>query len=600
MSKFDSSSYNRKSASSDVDSNKKKNRLNIIESEVKKLFNNGQDITVQDMEQLRQKYVDTNLVDDIYDAFYAKLRKVTKRAKKFAKVILRKYHHLPLHKALQKALKYKKHYNLSDSIFSEFKRIYEQELVGYQNKLSHFQHKYERTRIGKTLGDNAAISVGKLKYKDNELVVLQEILRLHAETKVLHSQVMIQSLTYRDCAKEALLGKAISGGVIKVNPANYVHPIVAALFLPKIKIIEEHFLFANIANIIKSKHEGKPIITMPEYELYYDLVTDPNDIVCDIDSPLSDLKNRCILQKELWNAVINLRNGRYYQSSLASFLASVDNCRINMYDTPDLIYIRDEGAILRRILSAFSFRPTVVSTMPISNLAVVQNNPYARPQVLSNVTAIPMVTLRLPLQTMSSMSAVNLDDSLNQSHFYLENNSIIPKNQAIIYSRGVLFFYVNRRYQSVNISKFIHPRPIFRTLPMTVSGFEKLNTKVVNFNLSMNIMNDNYKLRSVIVVETSKLQDASKDLILGTSAMVVKNRQLPDILNDEFYHYDPISATQIEPDGSYDDPITTLDYVRTQANINNPVETFNERARKRGTIFIYEKEDSSSNNPFWN
>ena len=51
-------------------------------------------------------------------------------------------------------------------------------------------------------------------------------------------------------------------------------------------------LIASIANIVKCKHDGKPILTKPEYELHWDLITDPNDTVCDMESPMRDLRNR--------------------------------------------------------------------------------------------------------------------------------------------------------------------------------------------------------------------------------------------------------------------------------------------------------------------
>lgn len=599
MSKFDSDSYNRnKSSASDTNTNSK-NRLNIIENEVKKLFSSDSgNITTAELYKLRQKYNNNEkLVDEIYDAYYSQLKKVTKRAKKFARIILDKYQHLPLYKALKKSLKYKKHYNLSDAEFREFQRIFEKELVGYQERGVPSQ-RYERTRIGKTLGDVPLAETEALRVSDKELVVLQEILRLHAQTKMLHSQVMVQSITYRDCAPEALTGQLYENNNMIANPGNHVHPIIAALFLPKIQVLDEHMLFANIANIVKCKHEKRPILTKPDYELYYDLITDPNDVVCDIGSPLVDLRNRCVLQKDIWDAVLNLRNGRYYHSNMANFLTAIDNCRINMYDTPDLVYIKDEGAILRRILSAFSFRPTIVSTMPISHL-VIENNPYSRPPVVANVTAIPMVTLRLPLHTTVNSTAVHLEDSLSQSHHYLEQNAIVPKHQAIIYSRGALFFYVPRRYQSINVARMMRPYN-FSRLPMTIAGFEKLNTKIVNFEETMEIMTDTYNLRSVVVVETSPVESVTKDLIVGTTTLFMKHANMEKgELQNNYWIYDPVGSGLQLNDKTNVPPISWLEYKKSLMGSSN-IESFYDRASCRGTIFVYQKVNQPSENPFYN
>jgi hypothetical protein len=34
--------------------------------------------------------------------------------------------------------------------------------------------------------------------------------------------------------------------------------------------------------------------------------------------------------------------------------------------------------------------------------------------------------------------------------WYLENGIVIPKQNQIVYSREVIFFYVNRRFQSIH------------------------------------------------------------------------------------------------------------------------------------------------------
>ena len=51
-----------------------------------------------------------------------------------------------------------------------------------------------------------------------------------------------------------------------------VHPVVAALFIPKINLLERHMLHANIAYIVKQRYLKQPIMTSNDYELFYDLV----------------------------------------------------------------------------------------------------------------------------------------------------------------------------------------------------------------------------------------------------------------------------------------------------------------------------------------
>lgn len=600
MSDFVSDNYNRNNTSDNEieQSTDNVDRLEKIKMEVNNLFEKGvSDITYADIESIREKYVgDDKLIDEIHEVFSEQKKKILRRAKKFVQKVLKKYGHLPTHKLLRKAHKYKVKKQMSDGEFEIFRREIQKEVVGFSQR-GPSPVTFERTRISKTLGEIAAPSETKLVVKEDEFIILDKILRLHADTKILHSQVMIQSLTYRDCAPEALIGKLYEDGNMIENPANHVHPIIAALFLPKINILDNHMLFANLAGIIKSKHTGKPINVLPDYELYYDLVTDPNDAVCDIEKPLDDLYKRCLLQKDIWDAVLNLRNGRYYKTNLTSFLNSVDNCRVNVYDTPDLVYIQDEGAILRRILSAFSFRPTIVSTMPISYL-VVESNPYARPPTLSNVTAIPMITLRLPLHTRGPNVPVNLDQALHQSHYYLNKyGNIVPKHQAIIYSKGVLIFYVNRRYQAINIHSVVSTAH-FTRLPKTVAGFERLNTKPVNFGTKLDIMNEPFNLRSVVLVEVAD-QRITNDLIVGSTCMIMKHFDLQrGITQDNFWLYDPHGAAFVGNRRQRNDPITWL-HRDGRVGSTADKDSFMGRARTRGTIFVYQKIGSSGQHPFY-
>ncbi len=109
-------------------------------------------------------------------------------------------------------------------------------------------------------------------------------------------------------------------------------------------------------------------MTKPDFELYWDLITDPNESVCAIDSAIKDLRNRYVLQTKIWESVLNLRQGRYYQDNLQEFLMAVDNCKGNIIDCPDQTYVKDEGSILRRILAAFAIRPTIVRTTRLYGL----------------------------------------------------------------------------------------------------------------------------------------------------------------------------------------------------------------------------------------
>jgi len=546
---------------------------------------------------LKRKYSDNALVDKIYDGYKRLQQDILQKANKFKKKILTNYApaNLPFAELLRKAKKYAK--NMSDDQFTLFVKL---ALEDKTNSLG-VGNTIPNTKIGKTLGYSSMVTMtDKLSVPPNELNILQDILRLYGESKTLHSQLVLQTISYKDCAPEAINGELKPGNFAtdSNNLYSYVHPVIAALFLPKIRVLDEHMLMANIGYIVKQKNDNQQIMTKPDLELYYDLVSDPNDHACNMDSALKDLYQRFILQTKLWDNVISLRQGKYYNNSMASFMLAIENCRSNIYDAPDLTYVKDEGTILRRLLSAFSLRPTIVSTTRLNGLVGampygVHNNPLAAAGI-SDVTSVPMVTLRLPLNVSSAKQAISLEQSLTQPQWFIENKMIVPKTQSIIHSRDVLFFYVNRRFKTINVSRMNTPYN-FNALPMTVAGWESLNDHVVTFEYIMNMMNDRYQLRSVVFVDSAP---SKKNLIVGCSTGIIVPRSVEENRFEEsFLVYDPQGSAEIfrNEQGAYQ-RINPVTYISKETPYNgNNVESFWQRATTRGTIFVYQKVEEGQN-----
>ena len=562
----------------------------VVKNEVEKLFGKKDGvISHHDIQKLKNKYNDGELVEQITAAFAEKQKQINKKASKFAKLIREKYanSNYPFHKLLERAKKYKKKYDLSDSEFEEFKRQYEMELAGYDRPDVYIP----QTNMSKILGKVSIDTTGSgFKVSDDDFRVLQELMRLYEETKPLHSQVILQSMTYTDCAYEALNGKYRQE--FGNNPGNHVHPVIAALFLPKIQVVEDHFLFANVAGIVKARYKQEPLRTKPDYEVFYSLVTDPNDVVCDRISPIKDLLNRSNLQQQLWNSVLNLRNGQYYNKASQEFLMAIDLCKLNKWDTPDLVYGRYDGTVIKRLVSAFSFRPTVVATTPTYNL--VSNNPYTQ-NFVPQVTSLPMVNLRLPL-SINDSDPVELREALEQQQFFIEGGQIVPKNQSLIYSRGLLIFYVDRRSHTLRVGD-INPFN-FNRLPAAIAGFERLNQRRVIFEPEFKLREDSYKLRSVVLCETNNKVDANKKLIIGSSTVIMTHPNISSGRFDaQYLHYDPLGVRDSYYSSAQDSqqtngPITIIPGTRDLSAVDNET-NFNDMAETRGTIFIYELEDSS-------
>ena len=560
-------------------SNQKNKDTIAVDDEVQKLFRkNGGKINQQEFQNLRTKYGNEELVDKIQRAFIEKHNEISKRAKKFATLIREKYSNsqYPFHILLEKAIKYKNKHALSDDEFVEFQRIYENELVGLKSP----EVFTPNTNIMKVLGNvnvNLQGFMGKLA--DNDYKVLQEILKLHAATKPLHSQVLLQSIQYQDCAIEAVTGHYERN---IHNPSNHIHPVIASLFLPKIEVLENHFLRSNIANIVKTRYNNENFTSVADLELFYALTRDPNDIVCDVKSTLSDLHNRALLQNQLWNAVLSLRNGQYYNSTFRDFINTVDICRLNKHDTPDLIYGRYDGTILKRLLSAFSFRPTVVATMPIYQ--IFSTNPYQQ-NIKPSVTYVPMINLKLS-PSGNDDSAVELNDALQQQQYFLENGNIVQKHTSLIYSRGVLIFFVDRRANIIQTFNATNPVAILN-FPSAVSGFERLNDREVDAKDVISLRDDIYKLRSVVLSEVNT-KVAESNLIVGSSCVfMIHSDPEKGVYAPQFFHYDPMSVidSRVINTGNIErpEPVMHIGYASTDDSPN-----FKEMTRKRGIIFIYE------------
>lgn len=551
-----------------------------VDEEVQKLFrkSNGKISTVEFM-KLRNKYDDMELVDQIQRAYLEKHQAITKKAKKFAQLIREKYanQQYPFHILLEKAKLYKVKYELSDEEFSEFQRIYEQELVGLKSP----DVMVPATNMMKFLGSiNVDFQGFQGKLNDNDYKHLQDILKLHSSSKSLHAQVLLQSIQYKDCDFEALSG-AYDRKIHRAGDS--IHPVVAAMFLPKIDCLESHFLHSNIAGIVKARYNAEALNNRPDYELFYSLTNDPNDVVCDNRSSVLDLLNRAQLQNQLWNAVLHLRNGQYYNAVFRDFVGSVDMCKLNKQDNPDLIYGRYDGTILKRLISAFSFRPTIVSTTPIYN--IVNLNPYQQ-NVRPVVTGVPMINLRIPA-SINDNSPVSLQDALEQQQFFIENGVLVPRHTSLIYSRGVLFFFVDRR---ANVIKMNDMQPFnVSTLPIAVSGFERLNDREVHFEDEIKIRGDIYNLRSVVVAEVNR-NVAEKNIVVGSSAIFIMHpTQENKLLSKEYFRYDPIGVVDPAQDdfGKFFErpPVSQL---FGGVGLTTPGDSFVEMARERGIIFMYE------------
>lgn len=601
------SKFNRNSA--DIDTTK--SNTNVVDNEVKKLIKqNPHNISTSAMYKLRGKYNDQDLLDAIQDGFIERTREIRKKGRKFAKMVREKYSNtIPLHMLLKKAHKFKNKYKLSDAEFSEFRRVYEQTLIPEGNiRPTEYNVTTPFTNMSRVLGQGLVDSDDGLKFDEKDYDSIQQILRLYSECRQTHNQVILQSMEYTDMALQAMSGDYDKR---RNNPHCHVHPVIAAMFLPKIDIFEENMVYASIAYIVKQKYNKQSIMTSNDYELFYNMIRDPTDVVCSADSAVKDLLKRSKLQCELWRSISTLRNGRYYDCSVNELNTAIDTCRRNYEENPDLIYDSDEGSYLAKIFGAFSLRPTVISQTPLVNQQIIGfAGPVHGGPMVPKVYTQPYITIRLPPQTnLGNMqnynfSQIDLQTYIsNYPQFVMEDGQLIQKTNEVIYSNGVLVYYVPRRSNLMNIGKLINPLE-FNRLPRVVHGFDRLNETAIVVPPSLAVgSSQEFTLKSAVVLDVQVDSNSSSNLSVQDKLIIGNHTILYDKDGVPF-EYNPrrsainYSTTIASTEYEWHDPYTASDEKKltTKHNYFLPVsclsgpgmaDDINERLQTRGTIFIY-------------
>lgn len=592
--------------------NKGPNR-NVIEREVQRLMEEAGEneyLSENIMARLRSKYSDQQLLDQIQETYMEITREQKRKAKKFAKKVLQKYSmNYPLHILLKKAYRYKQRYNLSDPEFALFHRTYVRYILGQENvdervKKFYTPHTYMTKTLGTSdrYGEPMSISNDDYKYLD-------AIMKLEAETKPLHAQISLQSMTYPN---EGFSVPAITGKFDRdknwQNPGCYVHPVLAAMFIPKFKVFDDHILLASIPRILKARKNKRNINTIHDYELFYDIITDPTDMACSTESPMFDLQLRSELQYSIWQSVLMLRYGKYFDCAANNFLVSVDNCKLNTFDdAPDFLHVGDEGSVIRRILSAFSMRPTIVETSVLSNLEFQYPLRPEHSGLNIRVESTPMLTHRVsrnPGPHIDTSNYYSIEYVLDSQQYFFDRDlkTIVPRQTRVIYSKSVLIINIPRRATRLDYSNLIKPAHEWHQIPRAYAGIDKINDIPVDVNPVISIDTTEFHLQSAIKLDVDSLNTINNDqLIVGTSAILCassNHAQNTLDISQNYLLYDP-KQVLLPVDGhhhgsvNFHEPIAPIPITRIDGNENRM--TADEELRTHCSVFFYKNVNDDLN-----
>lgn len=492
------------------------------------------------IKELMEKYGnDRNVLDKIMEKIEKQQRSINKQAKKMAAIINNKYGsgQMTYHQILTKMQKYKKDNGWSDYEYDLFVRELGKILRNERGNTVVELHTFQKNSlIYRLLG--VPLEVGTfasgLRIEPDEQKILNNILKLYKTTEQLSRSVALQTVSYADCDISALTG-AYTKGID--NPINHIPPFLAAMFIPKITIFESTMLMSNFGKLISDRNESKPLNPYNK-ELYLNITTDPNDMVCEMGSPVTDLRNRYRVQVRLWENIIRLRNGSYYESpSINEFITTLNACRNNLFDSADLAFMQDDGNLLRRLLNVFSMRPTIIAIKTIT--AFPQFGQYGEN---TTVTRVPMINLNLPagkskvfgVTVGTEAKALNLQTSLTTQIWVQEKGTLVPKEQTPIATSEVLIFYLNRTRKAISYQ--IGELSVDK-LPLTMFNFETTNLMPIEAPQTIDLNGETLALRSVVASTTTK-----DNVVTGSVALFNKASTAISFSGGESYIYDPVGA----------------------------------------------------------
>jgi hypothetical protein len=498
---------------------------------------------------LKQYGMDTREIDVFMEQLAVSKKRLSKMIIKFVNKMRSKYGQLDEVSFLKKGLSQAQKLGFTESEKEAFRNYI---LNNNNDVIKKSFDEMEYTSMSKFLGFSN-MPLQSLEISATDHPALQEIARLYETSKLLHSSVKHNNLLYvtpDDQHKLNVIPLLSKFEEKRDNLYIHVHPLIVALFVPNIQWISNKILLTNIGRLVIQRsqiyfqrtddkkmgakymnwnlnpNELTPHELQSDLQFMKDIATDPNSLDYFSDeTPISNLLKRYSVQIELWKNVLAVRQGKFYssaadytgESSISGLYKVLSAYSWTYFDSPDMYHINDEGNLLRKLLAVFSIRPTLTMVASYGNptLYSSQNMPS-----LSKATYLtsPMCTIRLPnnmatftnnsthskiaqqaLDKESSQQSIRLCDALESTDMYIEHKRIVPKRTKIIGSDTVLFFYINRRFQTPFETLELGFQ--YRSISGTMPGITKINNTYVDFETEeQEINNQIFLLKSCVVL----------------------------------------------------------------------------------------------------
>jgi len=574
-----------------------------VKAEVDRLIRAGQyQLSTSEAVKLRDKFKDAAMFELVMEHINESHQKILNVAKKYYKYAQTQLlgGNKTIDYVLKQSIPFAKKVPLTDAEIDAFRRLVEEMIEGkVPTESSTYRH---ISSVGSLFGISSVEQVESMKdnLSSGDFAKMQDIIRLESEQKQLYQQIVLQSVQYKDCDLMALAGKFDPE---RHNAYSHVHPLIAALYLPKFDVLERTTIHAHLASVIKSRFNREPIVNQVDKELFDNIIYTNRREVCSMN-PAEDLYKRVKLQYSIWNSVLALRTGRYYNAN-SDFVNTLDQCHLT-HVSPSNTIVNDEGASLRRILGGFGLNTILFKLKADPQMYSANVNlgpslfiPTTREEERTSLDS--MITIDMSDYRTRQGQAYDINDALTQRTYYLdEKDRYISVQTEVIGVHKILSVYVPRRKtsvvqrQSVGQNSIMSSLITFNQLPLTISGLSELNSYPVVAPSALRIGSYTLRKRSSLVVEIIPYaapndQTNVVELVTSTSA-IVYNKETGDV-----YYYNPSGVVSTITAGvgaaaqtGRPDPVVLINQ---NGSVDGSDLNANYLESRQGTLFFYQTTD---------
>lgn len=514
---------------------------------------------------------------------YEKLRhKLQKHLSAFFNKIQVKHPDLEGNAIMQKAIKYATKNNMPENEKEAFLNV----IVKGDVNTSFIDYESD---INKNMAEFFGYEIQgapQIDIKATDQSTLNEIAELYLTNQKMYMAVRDSIYSYTGFAPEAI-GFPFDKSTF--SQQSYIHPVLVALFFPKIQSIEKRMLETNIGRMVV--HRAQQYFLTKHKNLSINQYTTQNEIIADIefvsaiaqdpyalnylenkDTPIQNLLKRYKIQIALWKSVLYMRHGMYFSKktddyiindNISEFMTLIKSYDWSFIDNSDNYYSYDEGALLRKLLATFSICPT--TTQVSKNIDAAMSSKFMKIPIIN----VDLPDMQIGTNDFTDQPITDLLKSLDRKNWYVEHKMIVPKTKSVISSKDLLFFSINRYRHSVTYTQNQPAIDIQYVgfMPNIGSHNVVVNSTLVMSPELLSIGKNDFVLRSAVVANPPDETTYGKSF--GCSAYMIK---YTDILT-HFYCYDPIKVQN--------------NYTNTIVKNNNHDEVSG-IISKYGTLLIYE------------